>query len=49
MEYVQESGTPDIQAEQAEQEEIVEVDTPAEVASVRPRPKRKAKKATVVA
>jgi len=49
VEYVQESGTPDIQAEQAEQEEIVEVDTPAEVASVRPRPKRKAKKATVVA
>jgi hypothetical protein len=46
MEYVQESGTPDIQTEQ---EEVVEVDTPAEVASVRPRPKRKAKKATVVA
>jgi hypothetical protein len=46
MEYVQESGTPDIQTEQ---EESLEVDTPAEVASVRPRPKRKAKKATVVA
>ena len=44
---------PDLEPEytdpQPEQEEVVEVDTPAEVASVRPRPKRKAKKATVVA
>jgi hypothetical protein len=45
-----ESGTPDIPfGGPTDQDESLEVDTPAEVAPKRPRPKRKAKKATVVA
>jgi hypothetical protein len=44
--HVHEDDTPDTQVEQ---EEAIEVDTPAEAAPKRPRPKRKAKKATVVA
>lgn len=40
---------PEYSDPQPEQEEVMEVDTPAEATPVRPRPKRKAKKATVVA